>query len=135
DGDEALAPLALDREGGELRHVRFLEVGDVAAHIGRAASEIEHRIGAPLTGAVIGELPAAPACVHRKTFLDEVAGPRARARRIERRGGGEPQPPPGGARRHRGGAPRPGGRPPPPRPPPPRPPPLHPPRAPPPAPC
>ena len=48
-------------------------------------AQVEHHIGDPLAGAVIGILPAAPGMVHRKAGgNDEIGIPGAGAGRIER---------------------------------------------------
>ena len=68
----SLAPLAAHVEGGERADDPFLERGDEAAHVRRAALEIEHHIADPLAGAVIGELAAAAGGVDREARLDQL---------------------------------------------------------------
>ncbi len=63
----------------------FLDRGDEAAHVRRAALEIEHDIADPLAGTVIGELPAAADHMHRKTRLDQLLRPRGCAGGVKRR--------------------------------------------------
>ena len=58
-----------------------LESGHVAAQVRRPAVEVEHHIGHPLAGAVIGELPAPARPVDREAVgLDEVLGLAPRCR-------------------------------------------------------
>ena len=64
----------------------FLDGGNEAAHVGRAALEIEHDIADPLAGTVIGELAAASGGVNRKARLDQFGRPRRRAGGVERQG-------------------------------------------------
>jgi hypothetical protein len=52
--------------------------------IGLAAVEIEHHVGDPLPGAVVGELPAAPDVVHWKSRLDQFLRSGAGACGVER---------------------------------------------------
>jgi hypothetical protein len=45
------------------------------AHVAAALRQVQHHIGHPLAGAVIGELAAAPALEHREAIgLDQVRG-------------------------------------------------------------
>ena len=71
--DAVVAPLAAHVESGERADDPFLDGGDEAAHVRRAALEIEHDIADPLAGTVIGELAAAARRVDRKSRLDQFA--------------------------------------------------------------
>ena len=59
DADPALAPLAAHVEAGEGADDPVLEVGHVAPHVLPALAQVEHGVGHPLAGPVIGVLPAA----------------------------------------------------------------------------
>ena len=85
DADAVLAPFAAHVEGGERADDPFLQRGDETAHVRAAPLEIEHHVGDPLAGPVIGQLAAAPAVVDRKARLDHVAGFGAGAGGVERR--------------------------------------------------
>ena len=85
NADPVVAPLARDIECGERADDPFLQRGDKAADVRAAALEIEHDVGDPLAGAVIGQLPAAPAFVDRKPRVEQVSRLGAGARGIERR--------------------------------------------------
>ena len=58
---------------------------DIGAHVGPAALEVEHHIGDPLAGSVIGELAAAPGAKDREARVDQVAVLGAGAGGVERR--------------------------------------------------
>src|SRR5581483_4010323 len=66
DADPVAARLAADTEGGEGFDDPGLEGGHEGAHIARATRHVQHDVDHPLPWAVVGELPAAPAVVHRK---------------------------------------------------------------------
>src|SRR5207237_4200634 len=66
DADPAVAPLAPDIEARQGTDHPFLEPPDMAAHVAVAPAQIEHHIGDPLPGPVIGVLPAAAAAKHRQ---------------------------------------------------------------------
>ena len=72
DADAVLAPLAAHIEGGERADEPLLQRRDEAAHVRRAALQVEHHIGHALAGPVIGELPAAAGLVDREARLDQV---------------------------------------------------------------
>ena len=76
------SPVTLN--AGERADDPFLERGDEAAHVRAAALEVEHDIGHPLAGAVIGELAAAPGRMDRKARLDQLLGLGAGAGGVER---------------------------------------------------
>ena len=46
--------------------IQSSSAGDVGAHVAEAPLHVEHDIGDPLAGSVIGELAAAPGPVHGK---------------------------------------------------------------------
>ena len=83
--DAVVAPLAAHVEGGQRADDPFLDGGDEAAHVRRAALEIEHDIADPLAGTVIGELAAAARGVDRKARLDQLLRLRRGAGGVERR--------------------------------------------------
>ena len=83
--DAVVAPLAAHIEGGQRADDPFFDGGDEAAHVRRAALEIEHDIADPLAGAVIGELAAASGGVDRKARVDQLLRPRRGAGGVERR--------------------------------------------------
>src|SRR5665213_605460 len=86
DADAPRPPLAGEVEGGERPDQPLLERPDIAVQIEAAALQIEHDIADALARSVIGELPAAAGLEHRKEVgRDEILGPRAGARRVERR--------------------------------------------------
>src|SRR5262249_58442385 len=85
--DAILPPLARHVESRERADDPFLERGDEAPHVRTTALEIEHHIGHPLAGTMIGELPAAAGHMDRKARRDQLLGPRAGAGGIERRAG------------------------------------------------
>jgi biotin carboxyl carrier protein len=66
DADAAVADLALDVEGGQGADDPGLQRRDEGAHVAPRAGQVEHHIGHPLAGAVIGELAAAAAGEHRQ---------------------------------------------------------------------
>ena len=70
DADAILAPLAGDVERRQGADDPFLQRGHEAADVGAAPLEVEHHIGDPLAGAVIGELSAAPAaCTGKRAAI------------------------------------------------------------------
>ncbi len=85
DADAVVAPLAAHVEGGERADDPFLQRGDEGPHVRLAPVEVEHHIGHPLAGAVIGELPAAAGLVDRKARLDQFLRLGAGAGGVERR--------------------------------------------------
>src|SRR5579862_9085155 len=70
--DAVVASLAAHIEGGERADDPFFYGGDEAAHVRRAALEIEHDIADSLAGTVIGELAAAARGVHRESRFDHL---------------------------------------------------------------
>ena len=68
DADGVLAPAGGDVEGGERADDPFLQRVDVEPDVRLAAVEIEHQVGDPLAGAVIGVLAAAPGPVDREAI-------------------------------------------------------------------
>ena len=88
-----VAPLAAHVEAVERHDDPVLETAHEAAQVLATAAEVEHHVGDPLTGPVIGELPAPAAREHREAVgLEEIAGPRRGAGRVERRMLDEPHP-------------------------------------------
>src|SRR4051794_29566471 len=73
NADAVLAAFAAHIEGGERADDPFLEAGDIGPHVWPPPFQVEHDIGDPLAGTVIGELAAAAGLVHRKTRLEQVA--------------------------------------------------------------
>ena len=61
-------------KAASVRMIHCLEAGDIGPHVGLPSLEVEHHIGHPLAGAVIGELPAAPGGKQRETGIEQVAG-------------------------------------------------------------
>ncbi len=88
--DAVVAPLAAHVEGGQRADDPFLDGGDEAAHVRRAALEIEHDIADPLAGAVIGELAAAARAVNREARFDQLLRLRRGAGGVKRRMLNEP---------------------------------------------
>ena len=84
--DAIVAALAAHVEGRKRADDPFLDGGDEAANVGRAALEIEHDIADPLARPMIGELAAAAGRVNRKARLDQFLRPRRRAGGVERQG-------------------------------------------------
>ena len=58
DADAVLAPFAANIEGRQRPDDPFLEARDIGPHVGPPPLQVEHHIGHPLAGAVIGELAA-----------------------------------------------------------------------------
>ena len=81
----SLAAFAADVEVSERADDPFLEIVDVGAHVGLAALQVDHHVGDPLAGAVIGELAAAAGLEHRKARVVQVLRFRAGAAGVERR--------------------------------------------------
>ena len=81
----ALARLALDVERFQRLDQPAFERGHIGSHVGPAALEVEHDVGDPLPGSVIGELAAASGAMDRKAGFDEVAVLGARPGGVERR--------------------------------------------------
>src|SRR5204863_9563744 len=79
DADAILAPLAAHVESRQGPDDPFFEARHIGEHVGPPPLQVEHDIGYPLAGAVIGELAAAPARKYRKTGPKQVrrlaAGP------------------------------------------------------------
>ena len=71
--DPVLARVAYDVEGLQRLDQPTLQRGDIGAHVGPAALEVEHDIGDPLPRPMIGELAAAAGAIDRKARVDEVA--------------------------------------------------------------
>src|SRR5665213_6490 len=84
DADAILAPLAAHVEGCERSDDPFLEPGHIGPHVGAALLEVEHRIGHPLAGTVIGDLPAASGIEYREAGFEQVSGLAAGAGGVER---------------------------------------------------
>ena len=84
DADPVRPRLARDAERRERPDQPAFEGADIGAHVGAAALEVEHDIGDPLAGPVIGELPAAAGAKDRKAGVDQVLGPGARSGGVER---------------------------------------------------
>src|SRR5262249_59300336 len=110
DADALVAPLARDAECRECADDPFLEARDVAAHVRRAALQVEHDVSDTLPWPVIRELAAAPAGENRKARLDQVGGTGAGPRRVEWRGRGGGHRPRGGGLGPPGARARPGPR-------------------------
>ena len=70
---------------GERADDPFLDRSNEAAHVGRAALEIEHDIADALAGTVIGELPAAAGRIHGKARVEELVRPGGGAGCVEGR--------------------------------------------------
>ena len=85
DADAILAPLAAHVECGKGPDDPLLEARDVGPHIGPPPLQVEHHIGHPLAGPVIGDLPASSGGKHRQSRLEQAGGLAAGAGRIERR--------------------------------------------------
>src|SRR5919204_3065733 len=81
--DAIMPPLAAYAQARERANDPFLETVNEAAHITPAPVQIEHHIDDPLSGAVIRELAAASAGVHRKIGRQHLLALRARSRGIE----------------------------------------------------
>ena len=107
DADAILAPLAAHVEGCERPDDPFLQTRHIGPHVRPPALQVEHHIGHPLAGAVIGDLPAAPGGKHRKAGIEQVGRPCRWCRRC--RAGGVPAArpvrAPGGPRYRRRGLP------------------------------
>ena len=73
DADPVLAGLASDVERLQGFDQPAFKRRNIGANVGAAAPEVEHDIGHPLPGPVIGELAAAAGAIDRKTRVDEVA--------------------------------------------------------------
>ena len=84
DADPVLAALAAHVEGRERPDDPFLEARDIGPHVGPPSLQVEHHIGHPLAGAVIGELAAAPGREQRKTGVEQVGIPAAGSGGVER---------------------------------------------------
>ena len=83
--DPVFAPFALDVESGEGADDPFLKCGDKGAHVLSPAAEIEHHIGNPLAGSMVGIFAAASRVEDRKPIgLDEIRRVGACPRRVER---------------------------------------------------
>src|SRR5260370_4613067 len=84
DTDPILASLAPHMEGRERPDDPFLKTSDIGPHVRPPPLQVEHDIGHPLAGTVIGELTAASGRKHRKTGVEEVTGLAAGPGGIER---------------------------------------------------
>ena len=85
DADPVLAPFAAHVEGRQCPDDPLLEAGHIGAHVGPPPLQVEHHIGHPLAGAVIGELAATPGGKDRKAGVQQVGGLAAGAGGVERR--------------------------------------------------
>ena len=86
DADPAGTRLACDAELRQRRDDPGLQGGDEGAHVAAALAQVEHDIGHPLAGPVIGVLPAAAALEHREASrLQQVGGLGRDAGGVERR--------------------------------------------------
>src|SRR5580704_9662671 len=88
--DAVVTPFAAHVESGERADEPFLDGGDEAAHVRRAALEIEHDIADPLAGTVIGELAAAAGGMDGEARLDQLLRLRRGAGGVKRRMLNEP---------------------------------------------
>src|SRR5262249_51426549 len=79
------APLTRYPKVRQRAHDPFFEIVNETAHVPPAAVQVEHRINDALSGAVIGELAAAPAGMHRKPCRKHLLPLCARSRRVKRR--------------------------------------------------
>src|SRR5690606_4741918 len=76
DADAAVADLALDVEAGEGPDDPGLQPADEGAHVPAAPVQVQHHIGDPLAGPVIGVLAAAAALEDWKTLrIQQIGGP------------------------------------------------------------
>ena len=73
DADAILAALAAHVEGVERADDPFFQAGHIGAHVRPPPLQVEHHIGHPLAGAVIGELAAAAGGEQRKARIEQVA--------------------------------------------------------------
>ena len=79
-------PFAADVEGGKGADHPSLQRLHEQAHVAAPGVEVKHHIGHPLTGAVIGILPAAPGGEHGKAVrFGQVGGPGGGACGVKRR--------------------------------------------------
>ena len=86
DADTIRPPLARNIEGSQRFDYPGLKITYESAHVAASLLQVEHDVGDPLAGSVIGELPAAPCAVDRKTVrLQEVRVPGAGSGGVERR--------------------------------------------------
>ena len=85
DADAILAALAAHAEGRKGADDPFLQRHHEAAYVRSPALEVEHHIGDPLAGAVIGELPTAAGAMHGEACLNQFLRPCAGAGGVERR--------------------------------------------------
>jgi len=83
--DAVFAPFAGHVQGRQRADDPFLQGGDEAADVGAPAPEIEHDIGHPLAGSMIGELSAPAGRIDGKAGLDQLPRFGAGAGGIERR--------------------------------------------------
>jgi len=67
DADAILAPFAPHVEGGQRPQDPFLQARYIGPDVGPPQLQVEHDIGHPLAGAVIGDLPAAPGGEQRES--------------------------------------------------------------------
>src|SRR6476620_3935048 len=73
DADAILAPFALHVESRQRPNNPFLKASHISPHVGPPPPQVEHYVGHPLAGAVIGELPTAPGGKHRKAGIEQVS--------------------------------------------------------------
>ena len=86
DADPPLAHVAVDAEPRQGVDDPGLQRHHEGANVAAARREVEHHIGHPLAGPVVGELAAAPAAEHRKPpRLEQVRRLGRDARGVERR--------------------------------------------------
>src|SRR5690606_35436550 len=85
DADPAFAATGSDSMGGEGLDDPLLEALHETADVAAALGQVEHAIGNALAGAMIGELPAAPRRIARKTGIEQVFGAGRGTGGIERR--------------------------------------------------
>src|SRR5262249_23702315 len=83
--DASVSALALPTELGKGVDDPAFEIADEAAHVASAAFQVEHHVGDPLAGAVIGELAPTARLEDRETGFEEVLGLSTRAGGIKRR--------------------------------------------------
>ena len=85
-------------EAGKRGDDPVLQTANETAHVAAAGLQVEHHIGHPLAGPVIGEAPAAPGAIDRKALRCQKLSPLgAGAGGIERRVLDEPDTLRGGA--------------------------------------
>ena len=78
DPDPAVTDPGLDPEGGQGPHQPLFQPPHEGAHVAAALVQVQHHIGHPLSGPVIGELPAPTGPVHREPARIQQIGVPAR---------------------------------------------------------